>query len=220
MVLKLKPWDEFTARMAGHMNQFDEGLRQHVLIAVYHRAWQREWLEGIRTDEKTKAPQLHAERIRVERMRKRLQKAIRSVRKANADGNQGFLARDYIGEAISGLEQSVRELLILENGRVAQMHPALRNKKEKTVSSNSAPEEIWSIFPGFGIAQIDQMFIQWMAQYLGNLATRKGKRLSSEEINRIISATLAAAFGELFTTDRVKTTRRRLRKRHQHPGQN
>jgi hypothetical protein len=213
--MKLKSWSEFRAGMAGCLTQFDPVVREHVLIALYHRAWQREWLEGIREDVKTKAPQLHAERIRVGRLRKRLQKAIKAVRKENRGGNQGYLVRDYVGEAILGLERAARELQILDSGFAARIHPALRTKKENAVASRSAPVEIWSVFPGFGIAKIDQMFIQWMSDYLEILVTPRGKRLSSEKINEIIVATLQMAYGERITTHKVKMARRRLRQKPQ-----
>lgn len=39
--LELKPWDEFERDMALYMTQFDEALREHILIALYSRAAQR-----------------------------------------------------------------------------------------------------------------------------------------------------------------------------------
>jgi hypothetical protein len=100
MALKLKPWDEFTAGMAGIVAKFDPELREHVLIALYHMASHRQWLEDIREKVKSKAPQLHRERIQVQRFRKRVQTAVKAVRKANEGGNHGFLVRDSLRDAL------------------------------------------------------------------------------------------------------------------------
>jgi hypothetical protein len=217
--MRLKSWNEFTAGMAGYMTQFDPRLRKHILVALFHQAGQREWLEGIREDVKSKAPQLHAERIRVGRLRRRVQKAVKAVQKADIKGNQGFLSRDYVGEAILLLKLAHSESQFLENAFMARIHPALRKKKEKAVTTNLDTEGVWPLFPGFGGAKVDQMFVQWMADYLEKLVTRQGKRLSPGAINKIICETVAAAFGGGFSTEGVKTTRRRLRKKLQLLGQ-
>jgi hypothetical protein len=47
--LKLKSWEDFSAGMEKHMTEFDEILREHILIALYHRAEQRRWLEELRS---------------------------------------------------------------------------------------------------------------------------------------------------------------------------
>jgi hypothetical protein len=216
--LELRPWDEFERDMAPYMTQFDEALREHILIALYTRAAQRCDLENLRTQEKRRIPPLRRERIRGVRMRKHVQNAIRSLESAGA--NLDLVVTYYIFEAEALLRRALVDLQFLEDLRAACVHPDLRTEIEKTTKIKSLPMEQWNLFPSFGFAKVDHMFIGWMASYLQALRRRNGSPLRSAEVNRIIIATFKAAFGESCTEDRVKTARRRLKELLSKPGQN
>jgi hypothetical protein len=208
--LTLRPFNDFERDMAEFAAQFDGILRELVPIALYSRAGQRMDLENLRLKEKSGVPLLRKRRMRAEQKRKNLQNVIKSLNKLTADGISESTEAPAINQAKVLLRRAVEDLKLLEDYCAAHIHPDFRTESEKKVTRHSTPEERWSLIPGFGVAKVDQLFIASMEEYLKVLVTQKGSQLSSAEIDRVIIATVKAAFGEYFTIDKVKTARRRL----------
>jgi hypothetical protein len=141
--LSLRPWDEFTRDMAPFMDQFDEVLREHILIALYDRASFRAWLEDLRFKEAKRAPILRKERLHGERIRRHVQRAIRALDKAievaQVVGEPEHVREtEYVREAKALLKRTVEDLSFLEELRIALVHPARQNKYEKARKIASA----------------------------------------------------------------------------------
>jgi hypothetical protein len=211
-ILLLRTWKEFTDDMAPHMAQFEQPMRKLILSALYGRASLRSDLESLRALEKNRVPRLRRQRRQAGTMRKRAQKLLQSLKEP---GNLPILSLpggNYIHLGQRRLEKAAEELRWLEDLCAFCIHPTLRNPREKEIAGGSALLARWRLFPGFGVAKIDQMFIGWMESYLKLLARSNGSRLPAAEIDRIVTATLKAAFGEYRTEEQIKTTRRRLAK--------
>jgi hypothetical protein len=146
-------------------------------------------------------------------MRGHLQKAVERLREARSLDDGTLLTRDYVTEVQFLLETVTDNLLILEDSLAASIHPAFRTESEARVTTQPPRAEEWAVFPGFRGGKVDQLFYGWMEDYLTNLVTKKGKRLSSAGIDRIISETINKAFGGSYSEERVKMARKRLRKK-------
>ncbi len=214
---QLKSWEDFSAAMKDHLKQFDEIMREHVLMALFHRADMRGWLENLRSKERSRMereiPSIRRRRKLSRQMRIQINKAIESLRLARFFDDGTVFQRNSIAQAQFLLEEAFSELQVLEDSLAAAIHPEFRNKRERQVKTHSPQAEEWTQFPGFGSAKVDQLFFQWMEDYLGNLITVKGRRLSSAKIDQLISATLDAAFGHNYPADSIKVARRRMRKK-------
>lgn len=212
--LQLSSWDDFANDMADVAKRFDEPLREYVLLALWHNASFWAWLEDMRDKERLRARLLRRERIHADRMRRHIKNAIVSLNKVGTGRGLESLGKNYVRDASRLLEMAVEDFLFLDDLLRALIHPALRTAKEKGQKVQSAEMGQWSIFPGFGKAKIDQMFIAWMDRYLRGLVTSDGSRLSSAEINRIIVATMKAAFHRHLTEEAIRTARLRLSQQH------
>jgi hypothetical protein len=211
--LELRSWDEFADSMKPLMDQFDEVLREHILMALYDRANFRGWMQDLRFKESKRAPVLRRERIRGDRMRGHIQNAIDALKKAKVTGTLVARETEYVREAEILLNRANDDLSFLEEVRIALVHPQRRNKTEKKRTVISAALEDWKVFPGFRKAKVDQMFIAWMESYLSVLITKRGRKLEPKETNELISATLQAAFHEGYTPEHVRSVRRLLAKK-------
>jgi hypothetical protein len=188
---KLKSSEKFSAAMAPSMAQFDENLREHLLVALYARAEQGRWLEEIRSQEKDQVPALRKNRKRAGQMRRRVEKAIESVQKAQTKDGFEVTANCYLFQAAALLRQAVADLRISEDSFATAVHPEFRTKIEQMTKARSPRADRWS---------------------LRILVTQKGSHLPLAEIDRIISAALVAAYGGGNTGEQVKTARIRLGK--------
>lgn len=211
--------------MEGFLKGFDRKLRTHILIALYARAWQRVWLEQLRSEEKRRPPVLRRERAQAKRNREAIHSAIESVddaihslknvgtHKPGVAFREVDLGLDHLRFVQKLLQYAAEDWQFLEDLLVALVHPKLRNKSEKSRNIDSAPMENRLPVKEFGVAKIKQMFIEWTERYLSTLVTRTGSRLSSLAIDRIIAGTFDAAFGEEVDLETIKTMRFRLNRK-------
>jgi hypothetical protein len=210
--LKLKSWEEFGKAMEDHMKQFDEAMREHILIALYSSAGHGSWLENIRTEEKAQVPLLRKDRKRAQQMRSEIEKIIKSLKSVPTMGSKEIVANSYFFQAASFLRLAVADLRISEDALAAAIHPEFRTKVEERTKAKSPQADRWSLTPSFGIAKIEHKMIGWMVDYLSILVTIKGQRLRMVEMDRIIATALEASLGGGHTSDKVKTARIRLGK--------
>ncbi len=209
---QLKSWEDFSAAMEEHMKQFDEILREHILIALYSSSGHGLWLENMRTEAKNQVPILRKDRKRAKQMRSEIEKIIKSVESVQTKDGFEVVANSYLFQAASLLKRAVADLCISEDSLAAAIHPKFRTEVEERTKAQSPRADRWSLIRGFGMAKIEYMVIGEMVDYLRILVTKKRLRLPLVEIDKIIATALNATYNGGHTEAQVKTARIRLGK--------
>jgi hypothetical protein len=215
--LPLRSWEQFCQDMNQPMQQFDEELHQHILIALYDYAAFGRWLENVREDIMGSVPAIRTERRRRRRLKLYLDRAIAALRKAKRKEPQFFF--ETLTPSLRKLEQASKDAKVRDELLIAMIPPALRDATEKRRRISAPSPEVQNIIPGYGIAKIDHDVIKTMQRYMKQLYTNKRKALSSAKIDSIISSAIVAAFGGNYEPDRVKSALRERGKVRNRPGQ-
>lgn len=208
--MKLKSFSFFQQTLSPNLARIDQKLRPYVLIALYSRAAQARDLETLRDNEKRLSKALRAKRIGARRVRAHIKNALKCIAMAREAAES--LMHPELNNATFILKALLADVTSIEQVSAAGIHPDLRTERERMATADVSVRE-WLHVDGFGVAKIDHWMIESIDRYLESVWTTGGFSLRSADINRIIVAVFAAAFGETCELGRVKTARRRLRKK-------
>jgi hypothetical protein len=218
--MDLHPFDKFKAIIAPFLSDITERDRESVLRAIYDLATKKKWMERIKAFTVEQVKPLRHLRMKLERRRAHLKNAIKELRVAYkcspdilatviAAGTEKQIGCD-LKQIISRLEVEHQDLVESERTFALTIPPELRTASENKQSVSSF--KFVTSLPGMNVTAIDYWFISELESCLSQLGSRTTAAVD-EKRTKIIAKTFEAAFGETYSTERVKTARKRLRGR-------
>jgi hypothetical protein len=218
--MRLHPFDKFKAIIAPFLSDITKKDRESVLRAMYDLATEKTRMERVKVFTVEHVKPLRGMRMKLERRRAHLKNAIKELRAAYKCSPDTLLTVIHNGtekqigcdlkHLISQLEVQHESLVESERTIALSIHPELRTPSENKQSVFFA--KYVTPLPGTNVTAIDYWFISELESCLSQVGSRTTAAVD-EKRTKIIAKTFEAAFAETYSTERVKTARKRLRGR-------